>query len=129
MKNQIKKSELNCEHIWGQFNEIIISDQFMFRSIQFDKGSSTSIHAHSPSEVLFVISGCINCYIGGNPNKLKKFTVCKDEYIKIEQGQWHKVECNREASDDFALVQEMVFGENQFGNYEIRRAKSATKNN
>lgn len=118
-------------HLWGDFHEVFVSNDLIFRSIRLYEGGASSIHRHSTCELLLVESGRLIEWLEDDSGVIQKRVYEPGEVIKVPANKWHRIEyLQGEYSDEhnikFVQLIELMFGENEGGNYKITRLEPAT---
>ncbi len=116
-------------HIWGDYLEYRVSDELLFRSIRIFEGAMNSLHMHETSEVLLIESGSIKCWLGEYPDTVEVNTLGEGDSIFIPERWWHRIEFAsgdfKEKNVSFSQIVELMFGNNQYGQYSIQRVSPA----
>lgn len=127
------KVTFDKSHIWGEFHELYVNNEFIARTIRIYKGSASSIHKHSTQEVLLIESGSVIEWLEDDEGKIQKKIFKKGDIVKVPENRWHRLEFHSSEFKNseeikFAQVLELMFGDNKGGNYKITRLEEAFGN-
>lgn len=120
----------DTSHLWGDFNEVFVDNNLIFRSIRLYEDGASSIHKHATSELLLVESGKLIEWLENESGKIEKRTYSKGDIIEVPANKWHRIEyLSGDYSDEYGVkfvqVIELMFGDNKGGNYKIIRKEKA----
>lgn len=116
-------------HVWGDYLEYRVSDELLFRSIRIFEGAMNSLHMHETSEVMLIESGSIKCWLGEYPDSVEVKVLKEGDSIFVPERWWHRIEFVSgdfaEQNVPFSQIVELMFGNNQYGQYNIQRVSPA----
>lgn len=116
-------------HVWGDYLEYRVSNELLFRSIRIFDGAMNSLHMHETSEVMLIESGSIKCHLGEYPDSVEVKILQEGDSIFIPERWWHRIEFVSgdftEQNAPFSQIVELMFGNNQHGQYNIQRVSPA----
>lgn len=120
----MKKIKTDYSHIWGEYKELLLSNELIIRTIRFYKWWKTSLHSHSVEETIIVEHGEILVELENDNWIIEKLYFKEWDSFIIKPHQKHRTGCvswliinNIES----ALVTEIVIWDNKTWKYEIFR--------
>jgi len=118
----MKKHE-DLTHLWGNFHELVLTNNSMSRIIKFYDKGFTSVHKHDVEEYLFILDGSVKILMGPDPENLKEYMAKKGDFFHLVKNEWHTVGAETVNENGYAYAVEYTTGEVKDGTYEIVRHK------
>lgn len=125
------KLQLNTDHIWGCYYELIIDENCVQRTVFLEEGGINSLHCHQTEEWMTVISGTVEFTLGKDAEHLQKNVLSEGGTIYVPKNYWHRINYVAGNFDlngcPCAVINETMLGNHQGGKYKINRLEKAIK--
>ena len=115
--------ERDNSHVWGNYFEVTVNPYLIVRCLSFYPRGATSLHSHSPEELLLVTHGTVHVSLGIKPDKLDSDILGVGQTIFIPSGYYHRVEHIGDSGEASRALE--LMSKSEPGDYDIRRASGA----